>query len=64
VQQCNLLQLLGQVGFAGDRPQDGELCAAPVPDMIDNGLLPSDVFGGDLAPNISVPSCHHRKRTN
>lgn len=67
IQQPNLPRLPGQVGFAGDRPQDGKLRAAPVPDVVDEGLQHFDVFGDDLAPDLHdtpVASHHRRKRAN
>ena len=67
VQQPCLPCLPGQVGFAGDRPQDGLLRPAPVPDDIDNHLpqpsLAYDVFNESISDPL-VPSHHHRKRAN
>jgi len=67
IQEADLPRLPGQVGFAGDRPQDGELRAAPLPDHVENWLPPFDVFDGDLAPNLRdtpVPTRHRRKKIN
>jgi len=67
IQEAGLPRLPGQVGFAGDRPQDGELRAAPLPDDVENRLPPFDVFDGDLATNLRdmpVPTRHRRKKIN
>jgi len=67
IQQPNLPWLPGQVGFASDQPQDGKLHAAPMPDVVDEGLQHFDIFGGYLATNFHdtpVASHHCRKRAN
>ena len=66
-QQPCLPWLPGQVGFAGDRPQDGELRPAPVPDNVDDhwphmfSPVDGDIGTVDAAP---VPTRHRRKRAN
>ena len=66
-QQPCLPRLPGQVGFAGDRPQDGELRPAPVPDDVDDNLPhmfgPVDPDIGTV-DDVPVTTRHCRKRAN
>jgi len=66
-QEPCLPRLPGQVGFVGDRPQDGELHPAPVPDDADDYL--PHMFRpvvGDIGTvdDVPVPTRHRRKRAN